>query len=326
MNSIGQRQRWAWMTAGLSAAVGACACGFGWQWVLLGGLAAALYHIYLDRRLRPCGLASVLSASFGGLGKILAALTLLWTVLAMAWTANLADAAFPMTDGFPVLGWTLLAAAAWGSWKGPAACARCAGVLFLFLAGLYGLLEAFSLPDVEPGNLLPSGGWEQSLWTFGLFLLPAGVWYGPCRRAEKPSWALYLLPPVLAALLAAVTAGVLSPALAGSLAAPLYTVAQSVSLFGVMERVEPLLSAAMTMGVFCLISSMACASRALSRRRWTGPAACLLAALGMGPARGIPLSVLTLGAALFWLLIPMIAVTTGRIPRAPSEGAGRPKA
>lgn len=318
MNSIGRRQRWAWLAAGLSAAVGACACGLGWQWVLLGGLAASLYYFYLDRSLRPCGLAAVMCRSFGGLGRVLAFLTLLWTILALAWTANLADAAFPMVDGFPVLGWSLLALAAWGSWRGPAACGRCAGVLFLFLAALYGLLAAFALPDVRLSNLRPTGTWEQSLWALGLFLLPAGMWYGPCRRSKAPSWILFLLLPLLAALLAAVTAGVLSPELAGILDAPLYTVAQSVSLFGVMERTEPLLSAALTMGVFCLLSSMACACRALANRKWAGPAACLLAALALGPARAIPIKLLTLGAILFWLLIPLIAVLISTRPRAPS--------
>lgn len=317
MNSIGRRQRWAWLAAGLSAAVAACACGKGWQWVLLGGLAAALFDLFLDRRLRPCGLGALLSGSFGGLGPVLAAMTLLWTVAAMAWTANMADAAFPMIDGFPVLGWILLATAAWGSWKGPAACARCAGVLFLFLSVLYGLLAAFSLPDVHLEYLRPTGNWTQSVWTLGLFLLPAGVWYLPRRSHEKPpAWALFLLLPVLAALLAAITSGVLSPALAAASAAPLYTVAQAVSLFGVMERIEPLLSAAMTMGVFCLLSSMACACRALVRKKWAGPAACILAAVGMGPARAIPLSLVTLGALVFWLLIPLITILSGRPARA----------
>lgn len=320
MHSIGRRQRWAWLAAGLSAAIGACACGMSWLWVLAGGLTASLFDLYLDRCLRPCGLAAVLSASFGGLGRFLAVLTLIWTILVMAWTANLADAAFPMIDGFPILGWSLLALTAWGSWKGPATCARCAGVLFLFLTALYGLLAAFALPDVEWSNLRPAGPWEQSLWAMGLFLLPTGVWYSPCRRGErKPSWALFLLLPLLAALLAAVACGVLSPELAAVLDAPLYTVAQSVSLFGVMERMEPLLSAAMTMGVFCLLSSMACACRALANRKWTGPAACLLAALAMGPARRIPLPILTLGAILFWLLIPMITVLISRRLQSPSR-------
>lgn len=298
--------------AGLSAAAAACACGMGWLWVLLGGLAISVYYVYLDRRLRPCGLAALLPAAFGGVGRILAALTLLWTVLAMAWTANLADTAFPMVEGFPVLGWTLLALAAWGSRRGAAACARCAGVLYLFLLALYGAVTVFAVPDMRLANLRPTGGWEQSLWACGLFLLPAGVWYAPCRRSKtKMTWA-WLLPSLLAALLAAVTAGVLSPALAESLPVPLYTLAQSVSLFGVMERIEPLLSAAMTMGVFCLLSSMACACRALAAQ-WTpwkgsGAAACVLSAALMGLSRALTLPMITAGAAVFWLLLPVTAV------------------
>ncbi len=321
MDKIGARQRWAWLTGGVSAAVAACACGMGWHWVLLGGLAASALALLLDRRLRPCGLALLLPGRFGALGSGLAALTFLWTVLAMAWAANLADWAFPMVDGYPVLGWTLLALAAWGSWKGPAACGACAGVLCLFLLFLYGMIAGFAIPDVQLENLRPAGPWQQSLWAFGLFLLPFGVWYAPCRSGgglgKRPSWWLYLLPPGAAALLAAVTSGVLTPELAASQPAALYTLAQSVSLFGVVERIEPLLSAAMTMGVFCLLSSMACACQALGSRRWIGPAACGLSAALMSPAKTLPLSLITSCGAVFWVLVPLIAVMGSRRKQKP---------
>lgn len=316
MGNVGNRQRWAWLMAGLSAAAAACACGMGWLWVLLGGLAVSAYYVYLDRRLRPCGLAALLPAAFGGAGRLLSLLTLLWTILAMAWTANLADTAFPMVEGYPILGWTLLALAAWGSRRGAAACARCAGVLYLFLLALYGVVTVFAVPDVRLANLRPAGDWTQSLWTCGLFLLPAGVWYAPCRRSRTKMTWFWLLPPFLTALLAAVTAGVLSPVLAETLPVPLYTLTQSVSLFGVMERIEPLLSAAMTMGVFCLLSAMACACRALGAQckpwKWTGAAACVLSAALMGPARALTLPVITIGAAVFWFLIPAVAVAVSR--------------
>lgn len=301
---IGERQRWAWLTGGLSAAIGICGCGLGWLWVLAGGLVVGLYYIYMDRVLPSKGLAAILP-------KIPAVLTILWTVAAMAWSANLADSAFPMVDGFPFLGWTILALAAWGSWKGPAACARCAGVLCLFLFVLYGVVGAFAIPDAQADYLKPAGRWTDSLWTAGLFLLPAGVWYLPCgKNRKKPAWAVGLLLPLATAALAAVTAGVLSPLLAGSLTSPLYTLAQSVSLFGVVERIEPLLSAAMTMGVFCLLSVMACACRALADRlfpwKWSGAAACAVAATAMGAAGKLPLEAVTVGSLIVWVLLPVI--------------------
>lgn len=310
---IGERQRWAWLAASASAVTATCLCGIPWLSVLLGTAGAALSWLLLDAALRPCGMAPVLPAAFGPLGKFVVVLTMAWTVAALAWSANLAVTAFPMVEGYPVLGWTLLALAAWGSWKGAAACARCAGVLCLFLLALYGLVTVFAVPDVTPAYLLPQVSGADVFTVLGLFLLPAGVFYVPCRR-HRPGlvWQGAVILPLAAAVLAAVTAGILSPELAASLPTPLYLLAQSVSLFGVMERIEPLLSVAMTLGVFCLMASLACAFRALGAQlkpwKWLGPLGCALAAAAMGPARFIPTWCLAAGAALFWILLPFLAL------------------
>lgn len=298
---MGERQRWAWLAGGLSVALGVCGCGLGWLWVLVGGLITGLYYLYIERTVPTAGLASVLP-------KAVAVLVLIWTIVAMAWSANLADSAFPMVEGFPTLGWTMLALAAWGSWKGPRACAGCAGVLCLFLLILYGIVWAFALPDVELANLRPVEPWKNGLWAVGLFLLPAGVWFLPCRCEKRPGLWPALLLPVAGAGLAAVTAGVLSPLLASSLPSPLYALAQSISLFGVVERIEPLLSAAMTMGAFCLLSAMACACRSLWPGKWSSVAACGVAAVLMGLAGKMPIVVLTIGGVLFWVAIPILTL------------------
>lgn len=304
--SMGERQRWAWLAGGLSATLGVCGCGLGWLWVLAGGLAVGLYYLYIEYTLPAAGLAGVLP-------KVPVVLTLLWVIFAMAWSANLADSAFPMVEGFPALGWTMLALAGWGSWKGPRACAGCAGVLCLFLLVLYGTVGVFALPDVELSDLRPAGTWEHGLWAVGLFLLPAGVWYLPCRCEKKPNLLPALLLPIGGAVLAAVTAGVLSPLLASSLPSPLYTLAQSVSLFGVVERIEPLLSAAMTMGVFCLLSAMACACRALMDQicpwKWSGVVACVVAGGLMGVAGKVPVITIAVGGVIFWVLVPILSLS-----------------
>lgn len=295
---MGERQRWAWLAGGLSVTVGACLCGLGWVWVLAGGLLVGLYYIYMDMALPAAGLASFLP-------KAAAVVILLWLVAVMAWSANLADGAFPMIQGFPTLGWTMLALAAWGSRKGPAACARCAGVLCLFLLILYSIVAVFALPDVQVRNLRPYGSWENGLWTAGLFLLPGAVWYLPCSRSRtKPAWIIGIALPVAAGVLSAVTAGVLSPLLAASRPSPLYTLAQSVSLFGVVERIEPLLSAAMVMGVFCLLSAMACACRSLLPGKWTGVAACGAAAVLMGVAGEVNTAIVSVGNLVFFEALP----------------------
>lgn len=318
--NIGERQRWAWLAAGLSAAAASRLCGYSWLWVLAGGLLVTLYDIILDRKLSKSGLAEIMCGTFGWGGKVLAVLTLLWTILIMGWTANLADTAFPMVDGFPGLGWVLLALSAWGAWKGPGACARCSGVLCLFLIALYGVVVLFAVPDVTWQWLKPTTNWEQGIWAAGIFLLPAGVWYVPCERSRKgPVWAMMCLLPLFAAAVAAVTAGVLSPELASSRPVPLYDLAQSVSLFGVVERIESLLSAATTMGVFSLLSSMVCAAQTLADQvrpwRWSGTAACVLAGTGMVLSKDMPVELVAIGALVFWLVIPVIVLLFAGIRR-----------
>lgn len=307
---IGERQRWVWLASGLSGAAAAKICGLSWAWVLGTGLLAALYYIYIDMRLHPKGLAELLPVILGKAGSVLAVVVLLWMVLLMAWSANLANGAFPMVNGDPVLGWAVLAMAAWGSWKGPAVCARCAGVLCMFLLALYGVIGGFAIPDVQMKNLLPMGGWEDGALSLGIFLLPAAVWYLPCTRSrKKPAWQIALALPVFVGGLAVVTAGVLSPLLARSQSAALYALAQSVSLFGVVERIEPLISAAMTMGVFCLLSAMACACGQLWKKwRWSGIICCAGAAALMGWAEKLDFRIITAGTAAIYVLVPLLVL------------------
>lgn len=264
----------------------------------------------MDSRLRPCGGALMLKHC-GVLGRVIAALAFGWTVLVLGWSAILADTAFPMVEGFPSLGWILLALAAVGAWKGPGACARCAGIVCLFLAALLGAIAGLSVPDVTVSDLRPQSTWQEGLWALGLFLLPAPVFFLPCKKGKK-STLRWLLLPVFAAVLAAITAGVLTPELTAQLETPLYTVAQSVSLLGAIERIEPLLSAAMTMGVFCLLTVLACACGALGRAlglgKWAGPAACAVACIAMYPARFLTLPLLTVGNIVFWTL-PLVVKT-----------------
>lgn len=314
---IGERQRWAWMAAGLSAVVASKVCGYHWLWVLVGGLVVSVYNIVLDRTLAEQGVARLLCRKFGWGGKILAGLTLLWTILVMGWVANLADTAFPMVDGFPGLGWVLLALAAWAAGKGPAACARCCGVLCLILLALYGVVAVFAVPDVTWHWLKPTTGWTQGVWAMGLFLLPAGVWYVPCQRSRKgPDWRLAFLLPVFAALLAAVTAGVLSPELASVRQVPLYDLAQSVSLFGIVERIEPLLSAAITLGVFALLSSLVCGAQSLAAQlrpwKWNAVAVCAAAGASMVLTKDMPVELVSVGAVVFWMLIPLLTLLVDR--------------
>lgn len=310
MQHIGERQRRVWLVSGASAVTAAVLCGLNWFCVLLGGGVASLYYYYIDTRLGTDGLADRFGVGFGFVGKVLCVFFLFWNILAMGWCANLADLAFPSVDGFPGLGWVLLALTAWGIRKGTRACAGCSGILSLFLLVLYGAVVVFSVPDVKKEYLVPSPAWGQAAKALGLLLLPAGAWCVPVREKKNKGQLLYLLLPVASAALAAVTAGVLSPELAAESPVPLYTLSQSVSVFGVIERIEPLLSAAIIMGVYCLLSSLAAACQALSDQigswSWSGSLCCLGAAAAMYPVREVPEALILGGNFVFFLLLPLV--------------------
>jgi len=309
---ITQRQRWVWLACAASAVAAVLLCRLNWLWVLIGGSVVCLYYLYIEERLGRDSLTQRLGR-LGFSGKVIAAIMLFWIILVMGYCACLADSAFPMVDGFPGLGWVLLVLTAWGSKKGPRACASCSGILSLFLLALYGVVAAFSLPDVELSYLRPEGRWTQAVAAAVIFLLPFGVWMVPVNAGKGRGRLWVLLLPILAAALSAVTAGVLSPELAGTVQVPLYELARSVSVLGVVERIEPLLSAAMTMGVFCLLTSLACAGRSLAESiepwSWSGPACCLGAAAAMYVAKALPGGVWVVGNLLIFLLFPAVLVS-----------------
>lgn len=310
IHQIGERQRWAWRTAALSGILATGICGYGWLWVLLGGTLVGLLDCFLDQKLGSRSMAQVLGDGTGG--KILAGLILLWTVIAMSWCACLADAAFPKVNGFPGLGWVLLALAAYGSCRGAAACARCSGVLCLFLLFLYGIVAVFSLPDVKLAYLAPQGNWQNIVPAAGLFLLSAGVWYAPTGERKEKSWQFAFIPPVAAAALTAITAGVLSPELAAVRQVPIYDLAQSVNVLGVIERIDPMLSAAMTVGLFALLSSLCCSCRLLGekiKKKIPWAAVCAAAAgAGMFLTKSVSVRTLTQGNVVFYGAVPLLAV------------------
>lgn len=312
--SLGEKSRWAFYFAAASAIAAAALCGLSWLWVLAGAAVCCALIAGASAALGPQ--PPSLPKALGGAGRLLALLALAYTTLALAFCANLAGAAFPRVGNAPALGWTLLALAAWGAKKGPGACAAAGGVVCLLAAALYAGLLLLGLGDIAWANLLPRPVEPTAAAKLGLLLLPAAVVYLPGRRQRRGGrkwlWAL----PVLAAALAAVTQGVLTPTLAAAAPVPLYLFTQSVRLAGVVERLEPLLSVAMTMGCFCLLSLLACTIQALAAQLgagpWAGTAGCFVAAAAMSPAAAAPLWLLTGGALLFYVALPPFAARQAR--------------
>lgn len=311
-HEMGERQRWAWLAAAWSMVAAACLCGYGWGWVLVGAAAASLYDLYMDRAVPAGGLVQVYERA-GVIGKVLLVLSGLWAVVLMSWSSAKIQMAFPSIQAVPELSLVLLALAAWSSRKGIGAGAACSGVLCLVLVALYGLLAAFAVPDLEWSQLRPWGTWEQGLLSWGLCLLPGVLWFLPRGpRYEKPCrWPAILLP-IGSAILAAWTSGILSPQLAAVRPSPLYDLAQSVSILGVMERIEPILSVAMTMGLYALLSAFACTAQKIGEtiHPWGGYGilAAVVSGFGLYWAKSLDTIYVVVGTLFLWLLVPLLVM------------------
>ena len=234
-------------------------CRVSWPWVLLGGGASALLlsGLTLLQKRRPFPGGPVL--------RWILIPVLLSGAAAAAWACSFA---FPETAAHPLAVLLLLGLAAAAARIGPAAVGRCAGVLLWVTGMLYGIVLIFSLPQLRPEHLSPSGNPKDALRVFGAQLLPGAAL---CLHADlkegktAPLWSWWA---AFAAALAAsvITGGILSPPLARD-AEAFRTLACGVSVLGVIRRFEALVNAALLMSGFCLCALLLSAAAALSNRK-----------------------------------------------------------
>ena len=95
--------------------------------------------------------------------------------------------------------------------------------------------------------------------------------------------------------------------------------AKSVSVFGVMERLEPVVSAALTAGGFCLLSVLCLANaktaRALGWKKRTGIGNFLLGCAGYLAGAVLPEGVQALAAAICWGMVPMLTLWVASVKK-----------
>lgn len=313
---IGARQAGAWCFCALSVPAVLTCAKVGWNWALAAGLAAAGYFGIsraLEEKAAERDLGALTLRAYGALaGKIILALGGIFTLLAAAKTAARAGAAF-CDQTRPLAPGAVLLLAGLANRKGAARAARVCGVLALGLVGLYGVILWTAAGELERAWLLPWGSWRQGAAAFWPMLAAGCVRFVPRQEKKAPGGALLLLALGPAAV-ALVTAGCLSPALARTLEQPFYVLMQSLNVFGVMERFEPLGSAALFMGFFALVSlllagAQAQISKAVPRageNEWTAlwlSAGAYLLGLWI---KAVPEEAFTLGAAIFWGALPIL--------------------
>ena len=313
--SISGRQAGAWGFCAVSVPAVLTCAGLGWGWVLLGCAIAVGYYV-LTQELTGGAvyLPEFTVRAFGkAVGRVVLAIGGVFTLLAAAQTAGRAGIAFPdgkaglLARGVIVLLGTLAGE------KGAKQAAKVCGVLFLVLAGLYTIIILAAAKNVQLRWMEPWGGARQTLDVVPSMFALTCLRFLPGRTdAVKGGWLglLAICPAVVSAL----TAGCLSPRLTQQLTFPFYTVSQSLSVLGVMERLEPVVSAALLLGFFALESLLLEAAReqivwaapALTGKSW-GRAALGVAVFGLSfLTDGIPAEVWALGAAVCWGIAPLL--------------------
>lgn len=300
--------------------------GSAWPWVLAGGAAAAGIWLGL-RTLESAGelpLSESYGAAFGKpVGRGLLGLTALWTLLALARTASGAAAAFPEVERTWSASAAVLLLAALAARGGTGVAARCAALAAPALGGLYALLLAAAGARLKPAWCAPWGTAADGFTAGSALLLPCAALFlrADGEKTERKTLCAALLALVPAAL-AFVTVGCLSPQLVKAERFALYTLTKSLSLFSVMERFEPLLSAALLLSLFCAATLLTrvCAKTA---EDFTGKAGgegekllLCAAAFGLSFVTGaLPETVWSVGAAVFWGALPVLAQLVAAIKK-----------
>lgn len=304
------RQMAAFCFAALSApAVTVCA-GQSWQWTLAASLLAATAEAGILLLWRQAGqtLPRAAVAVWGKIpGGILLLLAAAFAVLTMARFALVTDEAFPETEVRPFVPLTLLGVTAWSCSRGRTAAIRAVCVAAMFLIALYGTIFFFAAPDAVPERLLSPP--SPPSWRMACLTLPVWAVYlaAPDGKRGPVPWvyagALLLLPPAVSAICAAV------PGSGGSF----YVMAESVKVLSVAQRIEPLVSAALTVGWYAALCLPALAAGEVfdslgGKRRAGAVGACALAAAGAWGKPSVCPEIFLIGAAIFCIFFPALTL------------------
>lgn len=311
-DALSPRQVYAFCLTALSAPMVTVCAGLPWPWVLAISILAAAVEtglLLLWRRAGSENLPHLFLRAWGKpFGTVALAGTALFVLLLLWRLVPASDSAFPDDDTLPFVPLVLLAVAAWGAWHGRAAVIRAVGVLFFFLAALYAVVFAFALPDANMERLQT---WDESV-----SLVPAAVLFLPCfglyltrpkqgRRRFPILWLLLLiaLPAAVAAVCAAV------PGSRGSF----YEMAKSIEVLSVAQRLEPLVSALLTLGWFAAISLLTLSVGEMADAVGLSPrvaavAVCLLAAPAAVWKLSLPDGILAGLGAVFCAIFPLVTL------------------
>lgn len=232
-------------------------------------------------------------------------------ILTLAAFAGWSQDAWPTGRDFPIVPLTLLFLAVLASYRGAQGACRVSSVLFWLIAALYGILLSFGSKDLEAAYLMPAYG-PVNMQSFFILLIPAVMQFIPRDHSQILRWSGLAVGTVFV-ILALWTTGGLSAPVAKVLDWPFYEAGKSVGVLGIAERLESLISVAVTVGFFSLYSLFLSATGHLAenvRHGWGGKgvvaAGVTAAVLTCIPVRIPAVTMVTFGI-LLWGILPAVA-------------------
>lgn len=308
-NELTQRQTFAWAMGALCVPIMLTCAQKPWPSVLAAGMiASAIYIIMYKSAKMPLGACYV--RVFGKAAKPILALGALWTVLAAADTARHSAAIYGDAVESHYCVFAILALAAWTVWHKNAA-KRCAAVLAPVLTVGFGVFILSALPQIEWEWLRTAPSVRDGADVLSVLLLPTTLFFFPQER-KRPPIVPFVCFALVPAVVSAATVGCLSGAVAGEEPFAFYTLSQSLSLFSVVERFEPIVSA-LSFGAFYVLTALLLESAAKqlgyilpnAQEERIAPL-CGAAAFCILPVTALlPQSVFSVTAAILWGALPL---------------------
>lgn len=293
---IPSRQLSAWLFTGLTPVMIQLLGGSSWFWIgaagIIGGTATfCVWRSGWEPKRWQCPLL------------------IFYIIIVLGQLVSNAAGSWPVGNSYPAVPLIVLALSAWSAQKGPSAAARVGAVLFWFVLIMYLVVFGAGAKDVRFEWLKPH--WEiPNAMGLLLFLIPAAA---ACILCPGEKWGSRLtLPAVFTLCAALITTGVLSPVVAGKVDSAFYEMSRSINLSGIARRFEALISAAMTVGWFALLSLFLAICATLFQRfleGWgrTGVWICALSsAVWMLCGLHISEWILLITGAVFWVAMPIL--------------------
>jgi hypothetical protein len=169
-----------------------------------------------------------------------------WCAMLLGGVLALTRDLFPQAGGSWLIPAVLAALAATACARGTDSARRVAAAVWPLLLAAWAVVALFAAPDVKWNRLAESGDGRQVAAAFAVCLLPG------LRVRQGTRWD-GALGGALCLSAAGICVGLLGAPQVAALDFPFYTAAQSISVFGVMERFEGLLSAALAVSAFCAL-------------------------------------------------------------------------